>query len=94
MGDRGHGAEPSPDGPPAGSGARGRARAEALSALPGTYSLALRLREAGLADDLLAECLHVEPEAVGPLLTLADAKLETIMNVGPCQARRDRRRRP
>src|ERR1700735_3038240 len=37
-----------------------RRRAEAIRRLPGAYSLALRLREAGLADDLIAECLAMQ----------------------------------
>lgn len=48
---------------------------EAIGKLPYTYSLALRLRAAGVTDDLMAECLGVEPEAIGPLLALADSKL-------------------
>jgi hypothetical protein len=54
-------------------------RAEAIRHLPGTYSLALRLREAGLADELIAECLGVEREALEPLLALAEAKLAAIL---------------
>jgi hypothetical protein len=50
-------------------------RAEALAHLPPVYSLALRLRDAGLAEGLIAECLAVEREALGPLLEVADAKL-------------------
>lgn len=84
MGDPSGGGEPRRGGPVNGRRGRSSVRAEALEALPGTYSLALRLREAGVADDLLAECLHVEPEAVGPLLALADAKLAAIMEVGAC----------
>jgi len=61
---------------------RGGARAEALARLPSTYSLALRLRDAHLPPELIAECLAVEPEAVGPLLALADAKLAAIVGPG------------
>lgn len=49
--------------------------AVALAHLPPAYSLALRLRDAGLAEGLIAECLAVEREALGPLLEVADAKL-------------------
>ncbi len=38
----------------------------------------LRLRDARLPDDLIAECLAVEPEAVGPLFLLAEAKLAAL----------------
>lgn len=54
------------------------ARDDALSRLPPAYSLALRLRDARLPADLIAECLAVEPEAVGPLLLLAEAKLAAL----------------
>jgi hypothetical protein len=47
--------------------------------LPAVYSLALRLREAGLADELIAECLAVEREALGPLWDVAEAKLAAIL---------------
>jgi hypothetical protein len=55
------------------------ARAEGLRRLPGVYSLALRLRDAGLDPELIAECLAVEPEALGPLLAIAEAKLAAIV---------------
>jgi DNA-directed RNA polymerase specialized sigma24 family protein len=54
-------------------------RTDALQALPSTYSRALRLRDEGLETDALAQALDVEPEAVGPLLTLAEAKLAGLM---------------
>jgi hypothetical protein len=59
--------------------ARRRARAEAMRRLPGTYSLALRLRDAGLTNELIAECVVVEPEALAPLLAVAEAKLAAIL---------------
>lgn len=49
--------------------------AAALSRLPSVHSLALRLRDAGLPTDLMAECLGIEPEALGPLLVVAEDKL-------------------
>jgi DNA-directed RNA polymerase specialized sigma24 family protein len=52
----------------------------AMSQLPAAYSLALRLREAGLPAVQIAECIGIEPEAVGPLLTLAQAKLAAILH--------------
>lgn len=60
-------------------GARQSARGEAMRRLPDTYSLALRLRDAGLADELIAECVAVEPEALDPLLAVAEAKLAAIL---------------
>lgn len=53
--------------------------AAAIRHLPAVYSLALRLREAGLADELIAECLAVEREALGPLWDVAEAKLAAIL---------------
>ncbi|MEJ3654570.1 hypothetical protein WEH80_16510 [Actinomycetes bacterium KLBMP 9759] len=57
--------------------------AAALSRLPPSYSLALRLRDAGLDRVLIAECLHIEPEAVGPLLAVAELKLAVLMAPEP-----------
>ena len=54
-------------------------RAAALQALPGAYALALRLRDEGVESDAMARVLDVEPEAIGPLLTLAEAKLAGLM---------------
>jgi ABC-type enterobactin transport system permease subunit len=50
-------------------------RTEALGLIPAAHSLALRLREAGVGDDLIAECLGIEPETVAPLLVVAEGKL-------------------
>ncbi|MFY9807476.1 MAG: hypothetical protein WAK86_09450 [Pseudonocardiaceae bacterium] len=54
-------------------------RGEAISRLPGAYSLALRLRDAGVADELIAECLAVEREALDPMLDVAEAKLAALL---------------
>lgn len=54
-------------------------RVEAMRHLPGIYSLALRLRDAGLANELIAECLAVEREALDLLLQVAEAKLAAIL---------------
>ncbi len=59
--------------------ARQRERIEAMRQLPGTYSLALRLRDAGLTNELIAECLAVEREALDLLLHVAEAKLTAIL---------------
>lgn len=50
-------------------------RTDALGLLPRAYSLALRLRDASVPDPLIAECLSVELEALGPLFVVAEAKL-------------------
>lgn len=58
-------------------------RTAALRRIPRPYSLALRLRDAGVAGALIAECLDIELEALEPMLRLAEAKLaaiEKIMN--------------
>jgi hypothetical protein len=57
-------------------------RVEALRHLPPVYSLALRLRDVGVPEELLAECLGVEPEAMGPLFEVAQAKLAAILERG------------
>lgn len=56
-------------------GTDGDLRTEALRRLPCAHSLALRLRDAGLPADLIAESLGIEPKALGPLLVVAEAKL-------------------
>lgn len=59
------------------------ALADTMARLPRVYSLALRLRAAGVSGALLAECLAVEPEAVGPLLQIAEAKLAALLGAEP-----------
>ncbi|MFL6205190.1 MAG: hypothetical protein ACJ739_07535 [Acidimicrobiales bacterium] len=46
-----------------------------LDGLPEAYGAALRLREAGCTDEMIADRLEIEPEAVAPLLRIAAAKL-------------------
>jgi DNA-directed RNA polymerase specialized sigma24 family protein len=53
--------------------------AEALARLPRPYALALRLREGGAGDSLIATRLGVEREAVDPLLRIARAKLRAAL---------------
>jgi DNA-directed RNA polymerase specialized sigma24 family protein len=45
-----------------------------LDGLPDAYATALRLREAGCSDEMIADRLDIEPEAVAPLLRIATAK--------------------
>jgi hypothetical protein len=59
-------------------------RTEALRRIPTAHSLALRLRDAGLGAELIAECLGIEPEALGPLLVVAEQKLAAALGaLGP-----------
>lgn len=51
---------------------------ERLAALPRAYALALRLEAAGVDTALIADCLGVEPEGVGPLLRMAHEKLDAL----------------
>jgi DNA-directed RNA polymerase specialized sigma24 family protein len=55
-------------------------RSQALEALPNAYAIALRLRDEGVEPDAMARVLDVEPEAVGPLLSLAEAKLAGLID--------------
>ncbi|MGH2454645.1 MAG: hypothetical protein ACRDHD_00075 [Candidatus Limnocylindria bacterium] len=52
---------------------------EALYRLPEAYGTALRLRGAGADERAIAAALGIPREAVGPLLALADAKLEQLL---------------
>jgi predicted DNA-binding protein (UPF0251 family) len=54
-------------------------RTDALRQLPAAYSRALRLRDTGLPEDLMAERLGIEPEALDAFLEIAEAKLATIL---------------
>jgi hypothetical protein len=47
----------------------------ALRRLPQSYSLALRLKDAGVADAVVCDYLHIEPEGLDILLQLAKEKL-------------------
>ena len=50
-------------------------RDQALDRLPLPYSMALRLRDAGVDDAVIAECIGVEPEGLQALMEIAQAKL-------------------
>ncbi len=47
----------------------------ALRRLPEAHSLALRLTDAGVADDIVCGYLHIEPEGLDTLLVVARRKL-------------------
>jgi hypothetical protein len=46
----------------------------ALRRLPEAHSLALRLKDAGVADDVVCGYLHIEPEGLDTLLEVAMKK--------------------
>jgi hypothetical protein len=47
----------------------------ALRRMPQAYSLALRLKGAGVVDAVVCDYLHIEPEGLDTLLQLANEKL-------------------
>ena len=49
----------------------------ALRSLPAAHSLALRLQDAGAADEVICEYLDIEQESLGTLLDLAHRKLDS-----------------
>jgi hypothetical protein len=51
----------------------------AMAALPTVHELALRLSDEGEPRERIARVLGMEPEAVGPLLEVAAAKLAEIL---------------
>jgi DNA-directed RNA polymerase specialized sigma24 family protein len=58
-------------------------RADAVKLLPVTYARALTLRDTGCDNDAIAAALGIVPEAIGPLLRLADAKLQQLLHAPP-----------
>jgi hypothetical protein len=50
-------------------------RAESLERLPLPYAVALRLRDAGVADDEIAERIGVDAAALPTFMRVAEAKL-------------------
>ena len=54
-------------------------RTEAVRRLPAVYALAIRLRDAGMSDAVIADRLGIDEVALGPLLRVAEAKLETMI---------------
>jgi hypothetical protein len=59
----------------AGQMAESSAREQALRKLPLPYSLALRLRDAGVAPDVVSEYVGVEETALDGMYSIAEAKL-------------------
>ncbi|WP_072951776.1 hypothetical protein [Rhodococcus koreensis] len=58
-------------------------REQALRRLPQPYSLALRLRDAGVAEDQMCTYLDIDVHALPPLLEIADAKLTAALRTTP-----------
>jgi hypothetical protein len=52
----------------------------ALRSLPEAHSLALRLRDAGVADEVICGYLRIEQESLGTLLDLARLKLDSAIH--------------
>ena len=48
----------------------------ALRRLPEAHSLALRLKSAGVADEVVCDYLRIEPEGLNTLLRIAEGKLD------------------
>jgi hypothetical protein len=65
-------------------------RAESLHRLPLTYATALRMRDAGIADEVIAECVAVDLDALPTFMRVAEAKLAAASHEPPAQARRSR----
>ena len=55
-------------------------RVRALRRLPLPYSLALRLRDAGVAADVICQYVNVEQAALDGLYRMAEAKLVAAQN--------------
>lgn len=50
-------------------------RAALLARLPVPYATALRMRDAGIDDIVIAQCIDVDLDALPTLMELAEAKL-------------------
>jgi hypothetical protein len=50
-------------------------RAQSLQRLPMPYATALRLRDAGIAEEVIAECVGVDLDALATFMQIAQAKL-------------------
>ena len=55
-------------------------RDQALAELPVAYATALRLEAAGAERALIAQALGIDVEGVRPLLALAEAKLDRLLD--------------
>jgi hypothetical protein len=50
-------------------------RMQSLKRLPLPYATAIRLRDAGIDDELIAECVGVDPDVLQTFMQVAEAKL-------------------
>jgi hypothetical protein len=50
-------------------------RAQSLQLLPLPYATALRMRDAGIDDELIAECVGVDLDTLPTFMRVAEAKL-------------------
>jgi hypothetical protein len=48
----------------------------AMRRLPHAHSLALRLKGAGVADEVVCDYLHIEPEGLDTFMQVAEQKLD------------------
>lgn len=55
----------------------------ALRRLPDAHSLALRLRDAGVADEVICQYLQIEPEGLDSVISLAHRKLDAELHKIP-----------
>ncbi len=58
-------------------------RAESLQRLPLPYATALRMRDAGITEEVIAECVGVDLEALPMFMRVADAKLAALSGKPP-----------
>jgi hypothetical protein len=58
-------------------------RDEALERLPLPYATALRLRDAGIADEVIAACVGVDLDALTTFMRVAQAKLSAASDQQP-----------
>lgn len=58
-------------------------RTEYLQRLPLPYATALRMRDAGVADEVIAESVGVDPDALPTFMRVAEAKLAAAASEQP-----------
>jgi hypothetical protein len=58
-------------------------RAELLDRLPLPYATALRLRHAGIAEEVIADCVGVDLDALPTFMQVAEAKLAAAADPPP-----------
>jgi hypothetical protein len=54
-------------------------REDAVRQLPIAYGIALRLRDAGVAEDTIAQSLDVDVHSVANILAVAESKLDALL---------------